>query len=124
VSYIIIYIPTKSNSNEIESLIVIFIHLQLTLGCVVKRRRDHLHFLHDLLDDTTLAQKIVVSSVFPVTEIVAIENHKFYCTFLSVVFGSQSLLKLTSDQVGEKLELLIRWLKNMTDFHLQAFTHK
>jgi hypothetical protein len=45
----------------------------------------------------TLAQEIVVSSVFPVTEILAIENDKLYGTFLHVAFGSQSLLKPTSD---------------------------
>jgi hypothetical protein len=45
----------------------------------------------------TLAQEIVVSSVFPVTEILAIENDKLYGTFLYVAFGSQSLLKPTSD---------------------------
>jgi hypothetical protein len=48
----------------------------------------------------TLAQKIVASSVFPVTEILAIEDHKLNSTFLHVVFRSQSLLKPTSDQTG------------------------
>jgi hypothetical protein len=47
-----------------------------------------------------LAQEIVASSVFPVTEILAIENDELYCTFLHVAFFSQSLLKLTSDQTG------------------------
>jgi hypothetical protein len=36
----------------------------------------------------------------PITEILAIEDHKFDGTFLHVVFGSQSLLKPTSDQTG------------------------
>jgi hypothetical protein len=44
----------------------------------------------------TLAQEIVVSSVFPVTKILAIEHHKLHSTFLYVAFRSQSLLKLTS----------------------------
>jgi hypothetical protein len=44
----------------------------------------------------TLAQKIV----FPVTEILAIEDHEFYGTFLHVPFGSQSLLKPRSDQTS------------------------
>jgi hypothetical protein len=45
----------------------------------------------------TLAQKIVVSSVFPVTKILTTEDQKLYTTFLHVAFGSQSLLKPTSD---------------------------
>jgi hypothetical protein len=48
----------------------------------------------------TLPQEIVVSSVFPVTKILAIKNDKLYGTFLHVAFGSQSLLNLTSDQTG------------------------
>jgi hypothetical protein len=48
----------------------------------------------------TLTQEIVVSLVFPVTQILAIENDKLYGTFLYVAFGSQSLLKSTSDQTG------------------------
>jgi L-rhamnose isomerase len=70
----IIYIPTKSSSNEIESLIVVFIPLQLSLGCVVECSRDHVCLLDDLLNSTTLTQEIVASSVFPVTETLAIEN--------------------------------------------------
>jgi hypothetical protein len=37
---------------------------------------DHVRLLDDLPNGVTLAQKIVVSSVFPVTEILAIEDHK------------------------------------------------
>jgi hypothetical protein len=48
----------------------------------------------------TLAQEIVAGSVFPVTEILSIEDHKFHSTFLHVAFRSQSLLKPTSDQTG------------------------
>jgi hypothetical protein len=48
----------------------------------------------------TLAQKIDANSVFSVTEILAIENPKLYYTFLHIAFGSQSLLKPTSDQTG------------------------
>jgi hypothetical protein len=48
----------------------------------------------------TLAQEIVASSVFPVTEIIVIENDKLGSTFLHVAFRSQSLLKPTSDQTG------------------------
>jgi hypothetical protein len=48
----------------------------------------------------TLTQKIVASSVFPVTEILAIEDRKFNNTFLHVAFVSQSLLKSTGDQTG------------------------
>jgi hypothetical protein len=36
--------------------------------------QDHVRLLDDLPNDTTLAQKIVASSVFPVTEILAIED--------------------------------------------------
>jgi hypothetical protein len=41
-----------------------------------------------------------VSLVFPVTKILAIEDHKLNSTFLHVAFGSQSLLKPTSDQTS------------------------
>jgi hypothetical protein len=74
--------------------------LQLTLGRVVERRQDHVRLLYDLPNGTTLAQKIVASSVLPITEILVIEDHQLDNTFLNVVFGSQSLLKLTSDQTG------------------------
>jgi hypothetical protein len=72
--------------------------LQLALGCIVESRQDHVRVLHDLPYGTTLAQKIVASLVFSVTEILIIEYHKFHNTFLHVAFGSQSLLKSTSDQ--------------------------
>jgi hypothetical protein len=48
----------------------------------------------------TLAQKIVASSVFPVTKILAIEDHKLNSSFLHIAFMSQSLLKSTGDQTG------------------------
>jgi hypothetical protein len=48
----------------------------------------------------TLAQEIVASLVFPETEILTIEDHKLYDTFLHVAFGSQSLLKPTSNKTG------------------------
>jgi hypothetical protein len=98
VSYIIIHIPTKSSSNEIKSFVVVFIPLQLTLGCVVEHRWDHVCLLYDLPNGMTLAKKIVASSVFPLNEILAIEDHKLDSTFLHVVFESQSLLKPTSGQ--------------------------
>jgi hypothetical protein len=84
----IIYIPTKSSSNEIEDFIFVFIPLQLTLGHVVGYSRDHARFLDDLPNSTTLAQEIVVSLVFPVTEILAIEHHQLGSTFLHVTFRS------------------------------------
>jgi hypothetical protein len=74
--------------------------LQLTLGHVVECIRDHVRLLDDLPNGTTLAQKRVASSVFPETEILAIDDHKLDCTFFHVAFGSQSLLKPTSDQIG------------------------
>jgi hypothetical protein len=56
--------------------------------------------LDNLPNGTTLAQEIVVSSIFPVTEILAIEDHKLNNTFLHVAFGSQSPLKAIGDQTG------------------------
>jgi hypothetical protein len=56
--------------------------------------------MYDLPDSTSLTQKIVASSVLSIAEILVIEDHKFHSTFLHVDFGSQSLLKLTSDQTG------------------------
>jgi hypothetical protein len=53
--------------------------------------------MNNLLDGMTLTQEVVTSSVFPITEILAIENHKLYITFLHVTFGSQSLLRTRSD---------------------------
>jgi hypothetical protein len=100
VSYTIICIPTKSSSNEIMSFVVVFVPHQLTLGRVVERRRDHVRLLYDLPNGTTLAQKIIVNSILPITKILTVEDHKLYDTFLHVAFGSQSLLKPTSDQTG------------------------
>jgi hypothetical protein len=99
----ILHIHTKSSSNEIKSLVVIFIALQLTLRSIVEHRWDHVCLLDDLPDGTSMAQKIIASSVFLVTEILAIENHKLYNTFFLIAFGSQSLLKPTSDQIGSDI---------------------
>jgi hypothetical protein len=44
-----------------------------------------------------------VSSVFLVTEIITVEDHKLHNTFLYVAFGSQSLLKPTIDQAGSDI---------------------
>jgi hypothetical protein len=74
--------------------------LQLTLGRVVECIGDHVRLLNDLPNDVTLAQKIVASLVFLVTEILVIEDHKLNSTFLHVAFGSQSLLNPTGDQTG------------------------
>jgi L-rhamnose isomerase len=100
VSYTIIYIPTKSSSNEIEGLVVVFLTLQLTLSRIVECSRDHVRLLNDLPNSTTLTQEIVGSSVLPVTKILVIKNHQLDCTLLHVAFRSQSLLKSTSDQTG------------------------
>jgi hypothetical protein len=62
--------------------------------------RDYVRLLDDLPNGATLAQMIVASSVLLINEILAIENDKLYNTFLHVAFGSQSLLKPTSDQTG------------------------
>jgi hypothetical protein len=45
-----------------------------------------------------LAQKIVASSVFLVTEIIDIENHQLDSTFFHIAFDSQSLLKPISEK--------------------------
>jgi hypothetical protein len=67
---------------------------------VVECVGDHVRLLNDLPNGTTLAKKIVASSVFSVTKILAIEDHKLNNTFLHVAFGAQSLLKPTGDQTG------------------------
>jgi hypothetical protein len=56
--------------------------------------------MYDLPNGTTLAKKIVASLIFSVTEILVIEEHMLDSTFLHVTFGSQSLLKPTSNQIG------------------------
>ena len=61
---------------------------------------DHVRLLYDLPNGVTLAQKIVASSIFSVTEILVIEDHRLDSTFLQVAFRSQSLLKPTGDQTG------------------------
>jgi hypothetical protein len=67
---------------------------------VVEYIGDHVRLLDDLQNGATLSQEIVASSVFPVTEILAIEDHKLNNTFLDVAFRSQNLLKPTGDQTG------------------------
>jgi hypothetical protein len=104
VSYTIIHIPTKSSNNEIKSFVVVFIPLLLTLGHVIDGRWDHVRLLYDLPNGTTQAQKIVASSVLPITEILVIEDHKLHNTFLHVIFESQSPLKPTSDETDSDTE--------------------
>jgi hypothetical protein len=70
------------------------------LGHVVECVGDHVRLLDDLPNGATLAQEIVTSLVFPVTEILAIKVHKLDSTFLHVAFRSQSLLNPTGDQTG------------------------
>jgi hypothetical protein len=65
---------------------------------VVECVGDHVRLLDDLPNGATLAQKIIASLVFLVTEILIIEDHKLNSSFLHVAFGSQSLLKPTGDQ--------------------------
>jgi hypothetical protein len=85
---------------RLMDFVVISIPLQLTLGRVVECIRDHVCLLNDLSNGAVLAQEIVTCSVLPITEILAIKNDKLHSTFLHVAFGSQSLLKPTSDQTG------------------------
>jgi hypothetical protein len=68
------------------------------LGHVVKCIGDHICLLDDLPNGATLAQEIVAGSILSIIKILAIKNDKLYSTFLHVAFGSQSLLKSTSDQ--------------------------
>jgi hypothetical protein len=70
---------------------------------MVECNGDHVPLLDDLPNGAALAQEIVVSLVFPLTEILAIENDKPHSTFLHVAFGSQSLLKPTGDQTSSDI---------------------
>jgi hypothetical protein len=70
------------------------------LGHVVEHHRDHVCLLYDLPNGTALAQKIVVSSIFLITKIIIIKDHKLHNIFLHIVFRSQSMLKPTSNQTG------------------------
>jgi hypothetical protein len=70
------------------------------MGHVVERHRDYVRLLYDLPNGTTMTQKIVASSVLSITKILTIEDHKLDNTLLHVDFGSQSLLKPTSDQTS------------------------
>jgi hypothetical protein len=56
--------------------------------------------VHDLPNGMTLAQEIVASLIFLITKILAIEDNELHGTFLHVAFGSQSLLRITSDLTG------------------------
>jgi hypothetical protein len=96
----IIHISTYSSSNEIQGFVVVLKPLQLTLGCIRNCCGDDVCFLYDLPNGTTLAQEIVASSVFPITEILAIEENELHDIVLHVTFGSQSLLRTTSDLTG------------------------
>jgi hypothetical protein len=64
---------------------------------------NYVRLLDDLSNDATLAQEIVASSVFPVTEVLVIEDHNLNNTFLHVAFESQSMLNPTSDQTGSDI---------------------
>jgi hypothetical protein len=89
----IIHISSYSSSNEIQGIVVVLIPLQLTLGGILKCCGDDVCFLYDLRNSTTLAQKIVVSPVFLIT-------NELHDTFLHIAFGSESLLGITSDLTG------------------------
>jgi hypothetical protein len=60
-------------------------------------RGDDVCFLYDLPNGTTLAQEIVASLIFPITEFLAIEDNKLHGTFFYVAFGLQSQLRTASD---------------------------
>jgi hypothetical protein len=67
---------------------------------VVECIRDQVRLLNDLPNGAALAQEIVASLILSITEIRVIEDHKLNNIFLHVAFGSQSMLKPTSDQRG------------------------
>jgi hypothetical protein len=71
-------------------------HLHRSQRCV----GDHVRLMYNLPNGTTMAQKIVVSSILSITEILAVENYKLHIIFLHVAFRSQSLLEPTGDQTG------------------------
>jgi hypothetical protein len=70
------------------------------MGRVVECIEDHVCLMYDLPNGAALAQEIVAGSVLPIIEILTIENDKLHNTFPHVAFGSQSLLKPTSGQIG------------------------
>jgi hypothetical protein len=70
------------------------------LGRIVEHHWDHICFLYNLPNGMSLTQKIVESSVFLISGILVIKNHKLYDTFLHVALGSQSLLRIMSDLTG------------------------
>jgi hypothetical protein len=72
----IIYIPSKSSNNEIESIVVIFITLQLILSRVIECSGDHVRLLDNLPNSMILTPEIVTSLIILVTEILVIENHQ------------------------------------------------
>jgi hypothetical protein len=70
---------------------------------VVECIGDYVCLLDNLPNGGTLAQEIVAGSVLPITEILAIEDHKLNSTFLHAAFGSQSLSRPTGDQTGSDI---------------------
>jgi hypothetical protein len=55
---------------------------------VIEYIGDHVRLLDDLSNGVALAQEIIVGLVFPVTEILVIEDHKLHSIFLYVAFRS------------------------------------
>jgi hypothetical protein len=53
--------------------------------------------MYVLLNGMTLAQEIVANPIFPIAEILTIEDNELHDTFLHVAFGSQSWLRIMSD---------------------------
>jgi hypothetical protein len=93
----VIHIPTKSGSDKVQGLIVVLVFHQLSSGCILQHHRDDVCFLYDLLNGMTLAQEIVMSPIFPITQIPVIEDNELHDTFFHVAFGSQSQLRTMSD---------------------------
>jgi hypothetical protein len=93
----VIHIPTKSDSDKVQGLIVVLVFHQLSSCCILMRRWDDVCFLYDLPNGTTLAQEIVASPVSPIIEILTIKDNELHDTFLHVAFGSQSRLRTMID---------------------------
>jgi hypothetical protein len=93
----VIHIATKSGSDKVQGLIVVLVFCQLSSGCILKRCRDDVRFMYDLPNGMILVQEIVASLIFPIIEILAIEDNELHDTFLHVAFRSQNQLRTICD---------------------------
>jgi hypothetical protein len=94
--YTVTHIPTESGSDNVQGLIVVLVFCQLSSGCNLEHCEDDVCFLYNLPNGMALAHEIVVSLVFPITEILAIEDNELHDTFIHITFESQSRLRTMS----------------------------